>query len=101
MGQQIIRQPDGKYAVWSSVVDSFVMIDAEPHEIADYWVEVEAGRLRESVNRIVAELEAGGRPYHQFTKTWDEALRRHEEIHGTAFNLELERLNLEAERKDE
>ena len=91
MGQQIIRQPDGQYALWSSVVDSFVLIDADPEGIIEYWIEQEEKRLRERVAEIVASLEAGGKPYHQFTMSWHEALARHEQVHGSPFDLEAER----------
>lgn len=30
MGQEIVKQSNGKFAVWSSIVDDFVMIDADP-----------------------------------------------------------------------
>ena len=88
MGQQIIRQPDGRYALWSSIVDSFVLIDAMPDEIADAMIEREAENIRRQVARIVAELAEGRKPYLQFTKTWYEALRTHQEVHGEPFDLE-------------
>ena len=73
MGQQIIKQPDGLYALFSSSVDDFVVLNATPQEIIDDWVEQERERLTKRVGEIVAELERGGKPYHQFTMTWDEA----------------------------
>ncbi|MFE7328042.1 hypothetical protein ACFU8W_24225 [Streptomyces sp. NPDC057565] len=33
--RQIVRQPDGRLAVYSTVVDDLVMYDATPDEVAD------------------------------------------------------------------
>ena len=47
MSRQIIKQPNGKYALFSSVVDDFVLIDADPNEIVEELVayyELEARR---------------------------------------------------------
>jgi hypothetical protein len=30
VGQQIIKQPDGRLAVFSSIVDAFIVVDATP-----------------------------------------------------------------------
>lgn len=91
MGRQIIKQPDGRYAVWSSVVDSFVMIDASPEEIIDDMLADEKDRIQKQVAEVIAKLAAGKKPYHQFTMTWAEAMATHAEIHGEAFDLEAER----------
>ena len=83
MGQQIIKQPNGYYAVFSSVVDNFVILDATPQEIIDEWIDYERKRLTERVNQIVKELDSGGKPYYQFTMTWDEANALIREVYGT------------------
>jgi hypothetical protein len=68
MGQQIIKQPNGKYAVWSSVVDATV------GDIINDRIEESNNKIREDVNRIVKALGRGEKPYHQFTMTFDEAV---------------------------
>jgi hypothetical protein len=88
MSSQIIQQPNGLYAVWSSIVDSFTLIDATPEEIVEEWVAQERQRLTEAVNRIVGQLNNNQAPYCQFTMTWEEALATHERVHGEPFNLE-------------
>lgn len=47
MGQQIIRQPDGRLAVFSSVVDAFIVVDATPEKILDWRAEEAAAKERE------------------------------------------------------
>lgn len=37
MGQHIVKQPNGKYAIFSSVVDDFIAYDATPEEIAGHF----------------------------------------------------------------
>ena len=82
MGQQIILQPNGKFAVWSSVVDDFVLYDAMPAEILDMWVAIYRRDMERTIARTVIQLRAGEKPYYQFTKTWDEALARRRRVHG-------------------
>lgn len=74
MSQQIIKQPDGLYCVWSIVVDNFVQVDATLDEIIAKRVAKETVAIRKNVNEIVAELDAGGKPYAQFTMTYEEAV---------------------------
>ncbi len=38
MGREIVRQPNGKWAMWSNNSDAFVMLDAEPDDIITYMV---------------------------------------------------------------
>lgn len=82
MGHQIIKQPNGKYAVWSSIATDFVMVDATPADIIEMEVESERERIEKEVIDKVAQMEAGQEPYHQRTMTWEEALVRRDEFHG-------------------
>lgn len=85
MGQQIIKQPNGKFALWSSIVDSFVMLDAEPKDIVDEWIADERQRVERAVTEIVDKLNRGEPAYYQFSMTWEEALATHEQVHGAPF----------------
>jgi len=73
MGHQIIKQPNGKYAVWSSVVDHFVMINATPEDIIE-------DRVLDS--REIDKLEKGEDFF--FGKSWEEAIETIKDIHGEA-----------------
>lgn len=76
MSEQIIRQPDGRLAVFSSVVEAFVVVDATPEEIIDYRAEEAALKARERTRAEIDRVLSGQpRPYHQFTLTWEEAAR--------------------------
>jgi len=82
MGQQIIKQPNGKYAVWSSVVDNFIIVDATPEEIIEYRVADSREEITDRVNNTIEKLERGEKPSFQFTKSWEEAVEIIEDLHG-------------------
>ena len=81
MGRQIVKQPDGKYAVWSSVVDDFILVNVEVCEIIEEFAEWERQKLIERINSIVDALERGDKPY-QFTQSYDECVALIREHHG-------------------
>jgi hypothetical protein len=75
VGQQIIKQPDGKLAVFSSIVDAFVVVDATPKEILDWRAEQAAEDARRATQRELDAVLADDprRVYFQFARTWEEA----------------------------
>ncbi|NUS22692.1 MAG: hypothetical protein HOV92_00485 [Streptomyces sp.] len=75
MGQQIIKQPDGRLAVFSSVVDAFIVVDATPEEILDWRAEQAAADARRFTQRELDAVLADDprRVYFQFARTWEEA----------------------------
>jgi hypothetical protein len=75
VGQQIIQQPDGKLAVFSSVTDTFIVVDAAPDEIVEWRAEEAAERARETTRRELDKVLAGDSrgAYFQFAMTWEEA----------------------------
>ena len=74
MGHQIVKQPDGNLAVWSTVVDDWVIRDATAEQLADYYAERAALQAAEEVLRVTeAVLEDKATDiYHQFTRTFEE-----------------------------
>lgn len=82
MGLQIIKQPNGLYCMYSSICDEFVLTDAHPQEIIGHLVQIESEKIATKVNDIVSELNAGGKPYRQFTMTFEEAVEQAKEVHG-------------------
>lgn len=86
MSRQIIKQPNGKYAVWTTSSDQFISANCTKEEIINDWISEEIeeiyNRIPQTVNNIVEQLDVGAKPYHQFTMNWEEALETMEEIHG-------------------
>lgn len=82
MGNQIIRQPDDRYAVFSSVVDGWIVYDATRDEIVEHFAERAANDARRSATRLLDLLDSNERrPFGQFTLTFDDADARHNERH--------------------
>jgi hypothetical protein len=83
MGRQIIKQPNGKFCIFSSIVDSVIFYHMEEQDIINEWVEESRKEIEKKVKEIIADLNEGKKPYYQFTKTYDEMLQTIKEIHGT------------------
>jgi len=75
MGQQIIKQPDGLYCIWSSCVDDVIWYDCTRQDILDIRIAEAKKRINREVDDILTKIEAGEPPYYQFTKTWKEVKR--------------------------
>jgi hypothetical protein len=82
MGWQIIKQPNGKYCIFSSVVDNVVYYDGTPEQILEAIIEAETTPIRRKVNETISQLDKGEKPYHQFTKSFDEMIKLIERVHG-------------------
>jgi hypothetical protein len=77
MGRIIVKQPDGKYAVWSTIVDDFIMRDLETIQpYIDLRVREVAQQTECDIREIVAGIDAGGSGYARsaFAYTWDEMI---------------------------
>jgi hypothetical protein len=82
MARRIIKQPNGLYAEWSTIVDDFVSFDCTPEDIIQDWIENEAKEIRKRVEQVVKELDEGGKPYFQFTDSFEDCIKRIKEVHG-------------------
>lgn len=79
MGRQIIQQPDGKFAMFSSFSDTFIYIDGSEDQILEAIGEEAKRDAIERSREIIEQLKAGKKPYYQFTKSWKEAVGMHQE----------------------
>ena len=82
MGQQIIKQPNGKYCVWSSIVQNVIYFDCTPEEIVEIRVEEYRKEQETFVRDVCKKLEKTEKPYFQWTKTFKQMLETVKEIHG-------------------
>ena|SRR5215472_14933325 len=90
MGHQIIKQPDGKLAVFSSFTDTWILFDASPEELLDYYAERAAAEARKQT-QVTLDLVLSGqqtRAYYQFTMSFDEANRESADHDGPAWEGE-------------
>lgn len=78
MGHQIIAERDRKrWALFCSNTDTFVGRNLTKREIIEYFVELSRERIESEVERAMTTLKQGGKPYHQFTLTLEEAEEQH------------------------
>lgn len=93
MGKQIIKQPNGKYCLFSSVIDDITDYDLEDaEEIVETLLDDHRTSIANSVFCILEKLENGEKPYHQGTLTYEEMLERVRDIHGDEFVNEIKEL---------
>lgn len=76
MGKQIIKQPDGKFAVFCSNTDTIVVWDGTQDEIIQWFVERAVESTTRQVEKLLGHVAADDprKAYFQFAMTWDEAL---------------------------
>ena len=82
MSEQIIEQPDGKYAIWSTIVDDFIYTDLTPKQIIKIQRKIIEKDIEKKLMDIITKLKKGEKPYHQFTMTYEEAIEKRNEVHG-------------------
>lgn len=87
MGNQIIRQPDGLFTVFSSNTETIVVYDATEDEVVEWFAERAAAEARRSAREKVTLVAAGDprQVYFQFAMTWDEALAADRDHDGDAW----------------
>lgn len=71
---QIIKQPNGKFCIWSSVVDDLVLINATREDIIEDRIASVREQITKDVDTIINKLNNGINPYFQFTITFEEAI---------------------------
>jgi hypothetical protein len=80
VSEQIIQQPNGRFAVWSTVTDSLIVLDATREELISWRAEQAAEKARVATENELARVldPCNPRPYFQFTLTWEEAVERNQ-----------------------
>lgn len=76
MSYQIIQEPSGKFCLWSSITEDFIVTDATKNELIIFFSEKKNDEIRKFVNNTCHALEQGAKPYYQFTLTYDEAMKK-------------------------
>lgn len=82
MATRIVQQPNSKFAVWSTVVDDFTLIDATREELIEEFVKDSRAVITAHVDRVLADLANGRMPYAQFTRTFAEHVQAIRIMHG-------------------
>jgi hypothetical protein len=81
MGRTLLKQPDGLLAVWSTIVDDFVLYNATPEEYEDFLVQEAVEEVRERAKRDLEEVERRG-TNSRMGRTFESALAARNNRHG-------------------
>ena len=81
MGRAVLRQPDGRVAVWSTFVDDFVLYDATFQEYEDWLVEQAVREAKEQAAKDIAEVEQRGST-SRMGRTFESAMSSRNNRHG-------------------
>lgn len=96
MGRTVVKQPNGKYAVFSSVVDDFVTVNATKQELIDADIEEARERITERYNTMFESFDKGEAPpgYLNRKMSWEEALVCIADVHGEVAAAESKKVAL-------
>ena len=59
MADQIIKQPDGKYSVFSSIVDDFTVTDIGKEDLKKYMIDTRVEEYREKITGQIERMIEG------------------------------------------
>lgn len=82
MGRILVEQPNGKWAVWSTVVDDFVLLDCDESDLFADDVLMAARMWATDEERRVARSGGGN-----VLKPWVECLKTRRNVHGREPNF--------------
>lgn len=101
MPRCLVKQPNGKFAIWSSVLDKFVKTNLDADQAVAEEIKYETGRgypggtigLLTDMGHELLNINSTGRSW-AWAPDWSEALKIIEELHGedARVNVELENL---------
>lgn len=76
MPQHVVKQPNGKYAIFSSIVDHFIGYDASPEEVYTHFRELAIANSDRQTKRQIEQAD------HFASKRFTEDLETVRLIHG-------------------
>lgn len=99
MGQQIIQQPNGRYCIYSSIVENVTYYDLDRDELIQAFLERERARTEDHVDMVLVELKRGQKPYFQFTMDYAEMMAAIASHHGESDAEKLTGLMAKSEQE--
>lgn len=82
MADQIIKQPNGRYCIFSSVVDNITYYNMNKEDIIELRIKQYRQDITKKITETVEALDKGEKPYYQFTRSYDQMLNDITAIHG-------------------
>lgn len=76
MGNQIIKQPNGFFAIFDSGSDTIALWDCTEDDVVEYFVDMATADAKKVVRMQIDHVKDGHprEAYFQFAMTWEEAL---------------------------
>jgi hypothetical protein len=75
MGRQIIKQPDGRYCIFSTTVDDLIYYDCTAQDLIEISGSEAMQEAEEATKRKIMKVETKKKPYFQFTMDCKEVRR--------------------------
>lgn len=91
MSRMIIKQPNGKYCVFSSVVDNVIYHNVSADDIIEIYTNEYKEEIKEKISETIKQLEDDKNPYHQFTKSYTEMIKTIQDTHGESEAIEIKK----------
>lgn len=66
MSHQIIKQPNDKFALWSTIVEDFLLTDCDPDDIIEYEIDCAKEEIKEENMRIINGLKSGKQGHYSW-----------------------------------
>lgn len=89
---QIIKQPNGKYCIFSGIIDNITHYNLSREEIIEVKLEQAREEIIHNVDRILSKIEKNEKPYHQFTMSFDDMVEQIKIVHGEKQSIEISNL---------
>ena len=98
MPHGFVKQPNGRYAIFSTIVDDFILLDATAKEAFEEEIRrckgyTYPGNLEHDLRRGIGNLEVDGRNW-EWSPDWQEAIRTIIFTHGPEFPSRAAMLDL-------
>lgn len=71
MAHQIIKQPNGNYSIYSSIIEDIIGYDLTKEELISFYKEEAAKKAEIETKILLNRIDSGQKPYGQFTITWE------------------------------
>jgi len=82
MAEQIIKQPNGLYCIYSSTEENITYYNLTAKDIVKIKVKAYKKTLTKKINELVDKLDNGERPYYHQTMGVDAMITTINETHG-------------------
>jgi len=72
MAHQIIKQPNGMFCIFSTIVDDFIKHNITEEEVVEYELKNIIEDESKKIRNIIDQLNKNKKPYGQFTMSYKE-----------------------------